>query len=124
MQGFDMDDSDAEWEQDIREEFGTRGIGVAQDGDRVLDMGMDTVALVQHTFHVYDGLVANIGVDDGHGGNEESPDYGNEAGPGYAMKHQATHKKHAMSREKYLLRTKCLVSSPWQMTTSRPWRQR
>ena len=44
---------------------------MAHHGDGDLDMGMDTVGLVQHTFHMYDGLVGNLGISDDHEDNDE-----------------------------------------------------
>ena len=59
MQGFDNDESDSEWDSDIREEFGTRGGGHRRN-ERLLDVGMNMDGLVQHTFHIYDGIAASI----------------------------------------------------------------
>ena len=61
LQGFDPDESDAEWDQDIREQYGARGQATVGNGRRIVDEGANMERLVQHTFHVYDSLVGTIG---------------------------------------------------------------
>lgn len=62
LQGVDPDESDVEWDEDIRHQFGARSVGHARGDRRELDAGMAMENLVQHTFHVYDGLVGDLGV--------------------------------------------------------------
>ena len=82
---MEPDDSDDEWDTDIREEFGIRGGRNERGVGRSLDQGLDMAGLVQHTFRLYDQLVGNVfdvrdGVDvqggddeEGHGGDQARP---------------------------------------------------
>ena len=77
-QGFNSDGSDVEWDISIREEFGSRGLEARHGGDRELDTGMAMENLVQHTFHIYDGLVGGVGVAEDIGQQEREPDGSHE----------------------------------------------
>ena len=115
LQGFDRDDSDEEWEVEIREEFGVRGGHFTQNSGRPMDVGMDIRGLVQHTFHIYDGLASRVGnVDDVVGGEsiyeDRQEEAGDEAATGGAQQQEETtgepdlpnQTDHARTREEQL----------------------
>lgn len=61
-QGVPCDDSDDEWDSYVREEYGARGPGTAINHGDDVDRGLDMLEMVEHAFHVYDGLAGGIGI--------------------------------------------------------------
>ena len=57
MQGFEVDSSDDEWEEDIHQNYG-RGYGLL-DPDEQLDVRLDIQGTVEHAFQHYDVLVGD-----------------------------------------------------------------
>lgn len=61
MQGWQIDDSDTEWETSIKAGFGTTASGFLEQFNATVDQDMDMATLVNHHFHTYDGIAGAIG---------------------------------------------------------------
>ena len=61
MQGWPADDSDGEWDSRIRQGFGSGEDGFLELYEAPIDVDLDMPAMVEHTFHIYDGIVGSIG---------------------------------------------------------------
>ena len=54
MQGVPNNSSDDEWESSIKLDYGERGAGMLREAVTQVDAMLDTVGLVNHSFHQYD----------------------------------------------------------------------
>ena len=60
-QGWEVDDSDTEWETFIKESFRTSQSRFLGQFQATVDQDMDMPTLVEHHFHTYDGISGAIG---------------------------------------------------------------
>lgn len=70
LQGIRADDSDDEWDELIRLEYGVQPRGLLREIIPRLDEGLDIDGLVQHTFNIYDNIAGGMLADTtGDGGS-------------------------------------------------------